>query len=218
MAITKCGNGHIYDSDIYAACPYCNNRTNGISFNTGATESINTDGSDIKMGGTVLQSGNATVGLGINDISITGLDPTVPGDDILPDDRKGRHGIQMGKTVIADMNTEGIVPVVGWIVCIEGKMRGKSYKLCSKQNSIGRSVKSDAYIEGDSTISNHQANISYDKRHNTFTLVPKTETNTMYLNDEAVYESVRLKAYDLIEMGNSKFLFVPFCGERFKWE
>ncbi len=32
MAATECGNGHIYDSDIYPACPYCNGSQPMIDF------------------------------------------------------------------------------------------------------------------------------------------------------------------------------------------
>ena len=32
MAATECGHGHIYDSDLYAACPYCNSTQPIIHF------------------------------------------------------------------------------------------------------------------------------------------------------------------------------------------
>ena len=39
-----------------------------------------------------------------------------------------------------------------------------------------------------------------------------------YCNDEQV-EMVRpLKAYDVIEVGKSRLLFLPLCGDRFKWD
>ena len=37
-------------------------------------------------------------------------------------------------------------------------------------------------------------------------------------SDNAVYTPIVLKSYDVIEMGDSKFVFVPFCGESFMWE
>ncbi len=246
MAITKCGNGHIYDSDIYSSCPYCNNGAN-VEIDFGGTEAVNSE-----RGGTIGGT-NPVVGDTVGDIfgagsgnpgstvpvSAPSFGRTVPAEQNSgeaggtvyrkEDIRQGGspqferntpmpNGSNIGKTVVVNMNMQGIVPVVGWIVCIDGKMRGKSYNLYSKQNIVGRDIHSDVFIEGDDTISGHQANISYDERHNTFTLVPKTETNTMYLNDEAIYESARLKDFDIIEMGSSKFVFVPFCGERFTWK
>ena len=32
MAMTECGHGHIYDSDVYASCPYCNSTQPVINF------------------------------------------------------------------------------------------------------------------------------------------------------------------------------------------
>ena len=37
-------------------------------------------------------------------------------------------------------------------------------------------------------------------------------------NDEAVYTQKILNAYDVLEIGNSKFLFLPFCRQHFTWE
>jgi hypothetical protein len=40
----------------------------------------------------------------------------------------------------------------------------------------------------------------------------------VYKNGEEVVFSEPLEAYDVIELGRTKLLFVPLCGERFKWE
>lgn len=45
-----------------------------------------------------------------------------------------------------------------------------------------------------------------------------TATASSILNDEAVYVPTGLNIYDVIELGESKFLYIPFCGEHFKWE
>ena len=49
-------------------------------------------------------------------------------------------------------------------------------------------------------------------------LLPGDGNGLVYLNDEAVYVPQNLNPYDVIEMGESKFLFIPFCGEHFMWE
>ena len=135
----------------------------------------------------------------------------------LPDRDPGRNS-NGRNTEIIGRRSSGIIPVAGWIVCLKGPVRGQSYTLYCKQNTIGRDRDRDVCIQGDNTISGHQANIAYDMKHNIFTIVPKTETNTMYLNDEPVYEAAKLKAHDLIEMGRSIFVFIPFCGERYTWK
>ena len=35
MKYTECANGHVYDSDQYAACPYCNHAGMEIQFGPG---------------------------------------------------------------------------------------------------------------------------------------------------------------------------------------
>ena len=39
----------------------------------------------------------------------------------------------------------------------------------------------------------------------------------IYHNDDEVIGPVELKAYDKIEMAQTKLLFIPFCGEQFTW-
>lgn len=49
-------------------------------------------------------------------------------------------------------------------------------------------------------------------------ILPGDSNGLVYLNGEAVYLPQPLSAYDVIEMGESTFLFVPFCGEHYMWE
>ena len=49
-------------------------------------------------------------------------------------------------------------------------------------------------------------------------LLPGDSNGIVYLNDNAVYTPEVLKIYDTIEMGESIFVFIPFCGESFMWE
>ena len=49
-------------------------------------------------------------------------------------------------------------------------------------------------------------------------MLPGDSNGIVYLNGEAVYVPKDLKEYDVIEMGESQFLLIPFCGEHFSWE
>ena len=112
----------------------------------------------------------------------------------------------------------GFDPVVGWLVCTEGPSRGKSYTIRGGINSIGRSDRMDITITGDRTISaeNH-ARLSYSDKNNRFNLLPGDGRNIVYLNGEEVFSPMPLKAYDQIDFGATKLLFIPLCGERFTW-
>lgn len=113
---------------------------------------------------------------------------------------------------------EDIEAVCGWIVCIEGVKIGKDYKIKEGKNFIGRADDMDIQILGDNKISrrNH-AIIVYDPKKRSSVLLPGDASGIAYLNDEAVYTPMQLSPYDVIELGSSKFLFIPFCGEHFEW-
>lgn len=114
---------------------------------------------------------------------------------------------------------EEIEPVCGWIVCIEGARVGKDYKIREGKNFIGRADDMDIQILGDNKISrrNH-AIIVYDTKKRNYVLLPGDASGIAYLNNEAVYVPTALSSYDVIELGKSKFLFMPFCGEHFEWD
>ncbi|MBD5530650.1 MAG: FHA domain-containing protein [Lachnospiraceae bacterium] len=109
--------------------------------------------------------------------------------------------------------------VCAWIVCVEGPRRGKDYKVISGKNFVGRADDMDIQILGDNKISrrNHCV-IVYDEKQGKMVILPGDSNGIVYLNEEAVYVPTQLHPYDVIEMGESKFLFIPFCGDHFKWE
>ncbi|MCT4584558.1 MAG: FHA domain-containing protein [Peptostreptococcaceae bacterium] len=134
---------------------------------------------------------------------------------------KAREDILLKKEQIdleEELLKEEIRPVCGWIVCVEGVRQGKDYKIREGKNFIGRSDHMDIQILGDNKISrkNH-AVIVYDSKKRNFVLLPGEASGIAYLNNEAVYVPTPLSPYDIIELGDSKFLFVGFCGDHFEW-
>ena len=109
--------------------------------------------------------------------------------------------------------------VCGWIVCISGPRQGKGYEIKSGKNFVGRADDMDIQILGDNKISrrNHGV-IVFDPKKKETVLLPGDSNGLVYHNDAAVYTPTVLNSYDVIEMGDSKFVFVPFCGENFMWE
>jgi hypothetical protein len=123
-----------------------------------------------------------------------------------------------GKTVRIVQKKLGIDPVVGWLVCIEGPDKGRDYRIKSERNFIGRSHSMDICVEGDDTISreNH-AIVSFNPKTFSFKFMPGESRSLIYLNSEEVNIPMEMKTYDVLEMGQSKFLFIPLCGETFQW-
>lgn len=110
-------------------------------------------------------------------------------------------------------------PVCGWIVCISGPRQGKDYKIKSGKNFIGRADDMDIQILGDNKISRRNHGIVvFDPKKRETVLLPGDSTGIVYHQGDAVYMPKVLNTYDIIELGDSKFLFIPFCGEHFMWE
>jgi len=114
---------------------------------------------------------------------------------------------------------EEIKPVCGWLVCITGARVGMDYKIHSGKNFIGRGDDMDVQILGDNEINrrNH-AIIVYDPKNRNTMLLPGDSEGLVYLGEDAVYVPTEVKPYDTIELGRSRFLFIPLCGENFEWK
>jgi len=109
-------------------------------------------------------------------------------------------------------------PIVGWLVCVEGPDRGRDFRIKAEKNFIDRATSMDICISGDARISreNH-AVVAFEPRNAEFRLYAGDARGLVYLNGRMVDTAVVLQSFDAIELGDSKLLFVPFCGERFRW-
>lgn len=215
MAITECGYGHLYDTDQYAACPYCNGGGNVINFGAAPSSPEGIGKTAPVAGGFGASPGNAGASPGNN----TPGGASNIGVTVAPESYRKKEREENKTVAIVEKKLKVNQPIVGWLVCIEGPEKGKDYQIQAKNNTIGRSGKMDICIREDMTISreNH-ARLAYDEKHNNFHLIPAENTNNIYLNDEPVYIPTKLEAYDCIEFGDSKMVFIPFCSTRFTWK
>lgn len=246
MSQIECGRGHLYDPEKYPTCPYCNTNQQITVAAAGRTAPVRTtaagrtapipatapqrtaplSGTPVTapqktapLSGTPVTASSKTMpprGYSINGVPLSGAPAPAP---TAPPPGHGISVTDAGKTLGLMQEKMGFDPVVGWLVCTEGPSRGKSYTIRGGINSIGRSDRMDITITGDRTISmeNH-ARISYSDRNNRFNLLPGDGRNIVYLNGEEVFSATPLQAYDLIDFGETKLLFVPLCGERFTWK
>lgn len=124
-----------------------------------------------------------------------------------------------GKTVAVMQKSFKMEPVVGWFVCIEGPDKGKDFRILAKNNTIGRADNMDICIKGDTSISReNQARVGYDEKHEVFHLIPGEGANNVYIKDEPVYVPTKIEAYEVLEVGETKLLFIPLVGDKFNWK
>ncbi|MCD8218636.1 MAG: FHA domain-containing protein [Clostridiales bacterium] len=228
--LVQCPQGHYYNASIHAECPICSGASadgsipptgnpsdaaGGSFARTEAPYSENpgpTQGSFVRTeapysagGGNASQGSfarteapNSVGGVGGSRESVGSFEPTMIGGDLSGDN--------------------AVEPVVGWLVCVEGTLRGSDFRIHAGYNYIGREV-GDIRITGDQMISrqNH-AMIAFDDEELLFYVGPTAGRNLLKVNGKTVLNAVELLSYDVISMGSTKLMFVALCGEHFDWK
>jgi Inner membrane component of T3SS, cytoplasmic domain len=109
-------------------------------------------------------------------------------------------------------------PVAGWLVCLEGPDRGRDFRLHMEKNFIGRAPNMDVVLDGDNTVSRERhAIVIFDPKKKMFWALPGEASGLVYLNGEIVNSPVQMKADDILEIGLTKLVLIPFCGDRYSW-
>jgi len=196
MNLVRCENGHFYDSDLYAECPHCGGQNRHDEVTVALTQAATDD--------SVTQ---AQVSTSLTDAvkQATGAKINAGGDDSV--------------TVGYYDKTLGVEPVVGWLVCVEGKNIGADFRLKSGRNFIGRAVTMDVAISGDETVSrDRHAIIVYEPKSHTFLVQAGDSKELCYLNDKVVLTAAELFCNDVLTVGATKLMFFPCCNEKFNWE
>lgn len=248
MEIIGCGKGHYYNPELYSSCPECAKERGNIDF-VGATEFVghgNYLSSDNDIGTTeavtpgkypdnisaITESKALDRDGYVNNGNSIGETEALPGlnPQILNTSDLNRTP---GKNLVDDFGPTGIIgsqnppvnkgipflPVVGWLVCVDGPAKGRDYRIHTQKNWIGRAPHMDICISGDNCISAEEdAFIAYEPKKKFFHFVPGKGRNLMYLNDDVLLSPVQLKPYDILTIGQTKLMFVPLCGERFDWD
>ena len=135
------------------------------------------------------------------------------------DDSGSRTTLVRGKVQVARGSFDED-PVVGWLVVVGGPGIGQFRPIFEGNNSLGRADSNRIPIDfGDDAISaEEQAYIRYDSAERSFLFVPNlAKTNVVSLNEKRPTGAVELTQMDVITMGRTQLVFVPFCGPDFDW-
>jgi len=192
MAVERCVNGHFYDNAKFSECPHCKNE---LPVNT-------------RMG---LNEGKTMFGPSIPDVAAAAMRPQV---------RIDMGGAPVGpkdeKTVGVFRTQKGYDPVVGWLVCIDGGDKGRDYRLHVGRNFIGRSMKSDIALIDDERISrDDHCSIIFEPKKCVYAIV--RGEGEVLVGGLPLGGSQTLTGDEVIEIGASSFVFIPFCKEGRLW-
>lgn len=108
---------------------------------------------------------------------------------------------------------------VGWFVIWSGPGRGVSHVIQPGSNTIGRGKSSDIVLDhGDKSISSEgKISVEYEPRTNSFAFVNRGSRNIPLCNGKPVHTSHELADGDLITVGETELMFIPFCIESRRW-
>lgn len=128
-----------------------------------------------------------------------------------------------GRTLMDLPSSVKVNPAVGWLVCIDGVDKGKSFRLVRGNNPIGRpgSGKNYAISLTDQAISRKGACgvVVYNDKTNQFYITPGDLTTNInpYLDNEILLSPKLLNPRAKLEVAGDVLLFIPFCSDQFKW-
>lgn len=205
MNLLKCNNGHYYDGDKFDICPHCS----GMAGSVDQAKDVTVPGSVAVDDGPVLYQEPPTA------------PPTAPptwGKTEPKDDDKTQGWWNLN-TITDVTGGKMMEPVVGWLVCIDGSEIGRSFNLKAGKNFIGRMETVNDVVLSDNSVSREKhAIVIFDPKSRTFLAQPGMSSELFYLNDTVVLQAVEIKHRDLIQIGNTKLMFVPFCDADFIWD
>ena len=209
MKLSTCPKGHFYDADKYASCPYCVPQDEAEA----VTEALNVTMEDFSTGAP--STGASSAGAVQQPVSVQRrtafVNTAVSGWEEPEEDENCTVGYYA--------QVIGVEPVVGWMVCIKGAYRGESFKLKSGRNFIGRAANMDIVLGADQSVSRlRHAAVVYDPKSRAFIVAAGDARELCYLNGEVVVTSQKLKAYDVLTLGNTELMLIPLCGEKFSWD
>lgn len=208
--LTQCVNGHYYNAANHSTCPICGAAADGTG-SFGPTVDPNAASASVGSVGSFGPTVDPNAATPSGGYSYT--EPVVPADS-------GSASPVQGFSPTVAINHDDanhVEPVVGWLVCIEGPMRGNDYRIREGYNYIGREV-GDIHIRGDQSISRQRhARIAYDSATHQYFFGPDEGRNLLRVNGKTIMNPIELHDYDVITMGQTKLLFLGLCGDQFSW-
>ena len=238
MNMKRCSKGHFYDGDQYKSCPHCagQNAPGELGVTRPITQGVPAPGphpGSAPGNGKMVQCPNGH----FYNASIYSKCPHCNAEPPIPTGGLKKTCPNCGKEYDSHLSScpychgEGkkekdrnTVPlfqknVVGWLVAVKGPHKGKDFRLQTGRNFIGRDDLMDVCLRYDNAVSrNKHAVLLYEPKGCTFFVTPGESHELAYLNGEVLLDAKPLKSGDILTLGRSDLMFVPFCSADFNWE
>jgi hypothetical protein len=200
--MTRCPEGHFYDPTKHASCPWC-----ALPVDVEGGERTRPAGPP-PLPGAVAGPPPPPPPLPTPHLP---AQPPLPPPPPLPKPGATRR---VGQEASGSKND----PVVGWLVCLAGPDRGRDFRLHAEKNFIGRSPLMDVCVAGDESVSRDRHGlVIFDPKKQVFWAVPGDASGLVYLNGDIVHSPTQMQRDDVLEIGQTKLVLIPFCGEKYSW-
>lgn len=221
MNKVKCSgkpDSHFFDSDRFHICPIC-----------GAPPASST-GVENQRASSNSRDINTTISLYDEEPSVIAPPPPKEADKEIPSPtpiQPANQEIKPARPIettnwpvtVVQYKQNDVIPPVGWLVGVAGPYWGKSFECKTGRNRVGRNPEMEIVLSEDSTVSRDSfAILIYEPRWRKFYIDSGNHTGIIYLNDEPLFSHAELNAYDKLCLGQSTFVLIPLCGERFTWD
>lgn len=192
MKITRCTHGHYFDADKFKACPICAQGAAAKAEHEQKTAAL-----FYKDG----PSGNAHHSTG------------GARQDRLTERYFETH--KTGGRTIGIYRTRDVNPVAGWLVCRNGKSKGRFYAIYTGINTIGTAHSADIVLCSDKMCPEDHACIVFDDRNTAFYIQPKN--GSVCVNGAPITGQQRLKTNDVLTLDDLTLDFIAYCTENRNW-
>ena len=218
MNLQKCKNGHYYDQDKFVKCPYCVTRKMPLKDTLvldGAADAHTRKEENVYDG--ELYEDEAMTQASLRDAVVTAMR------------RKAYQEMELSASSELDQGEDNVIPAAnglpekmrqlpgGVLVAIDGSCKGRIYALMTGDNYL-LAERDTVCIQNELASDRQpQASVCYDAEQNLFVLRLLDETSDIWIGKMRLEDNVRLVPYDTIIIGEDILLFVPICGDQFRW-
>lgn len=207
MKKVRCTEGHFYDADRFPECPICHVPISELPetelLPQEEVQSEDAVRTEVCMDTMLLASAEEP------DLSQWGN---------VSQNEMGAAAAPLAQTM-AYYHFNEYEPPVGWLISVKGPYRGKAFECKAGKNKIGRKSDMDICLANDASVTREaHAFLIYEPQQRRFYLMAGSGDGLVYQNGNLVFDHDELFAYDKVALGQSEFVFLPLCGERFAWD
>ncbi len=210
MNLQRCPNGHFYDADKYPRCPHCDGSLNGAPVGAPSSPAA---GNTVSFN-PVSPSGAAESGATVTMPFGSGMTPNAAAQSQQESEEKTVSFFNIKN----EKGAESFDPVVGWLVCVDGKHVGMDFRLTVGRNFIGRTRENAIALEGEDSVSRSKhAVVVFEPTQNMFLAQPGESSELFYVNGAVVLNTMPIKKNDRLKIGKVELMLIPCCDDCFNW-